>query len=173
MNYPHKNIRLKPEHYKGQGWYFVTLCCAERRRIFDSPKEAFWVIDELGRAASRRGFGVYAYSVMPDHLHALAHGAAVTSDLLKFMKDFKQTTAYHFERSHHAVLWQKKYYEHILRTKESVDSVAAYIWMNPVRKGLCKSPEEYPFSGSMIIEWKPIRPCEELWTPPWKAKAPT
>ena len=34
-------------------------------------------------------------------------------------------------------LWQKKFYDYILRPEDSPEQVAWYIWLNSIRKGLC------------------------------------
>jgi putative transposase len=122
--------------------------------VFANPKQASWIINELRQQAASHSFSVHAYCAMPDHLHALVLGLEPASDLLIFLKDLKQKTAYEFERKLRHVLWQKKLYDHILRQTDSVERVAGYIWMNPVRKGLCDHPEEYPYSGSFVVEWK-------------------
>jgi putative transposase len=172
MDYPHKNIRLHPSKYQGVQWHFVTLCCAVRRPIFANAERACWIVDELRRESTSHNFAVHAYSAMPDHLHGLVTGLDATSDLLAFLKSFKQRTAYEFRRRFNDDLWQKKFYDHILRQKDSVERVAAYIWMNPVRKGLCRDAREYPHSGSFVLDWKTEAVRVEAWVPPWKEKAP-
>jgi REP element-mobilizing transposase RayT len=104
---------------------------------------------------------------MPDHMHFLALGIAPTSNLFVFAKTFKQKTAYAYQKEHGVKLWQKNFYDHIVRPGVSPSRVAAYIWMNPVRKGFCKNFEEYPFSGSFTRPWK-SSPEAEIWVPPWK-----
>lgn len=121
--------------------------------------------------ASSQSFVVYAYCVMPDHLHVLVIGADQASDLLIFLKRLKQKTAYEFRRKFRRDLWQKKFYDHILRQSDSIGRVAAYIWMNPVRKGICKDPREYPYSGSFVVDWKKVGAPVEIWVPPWKERA--
>jgi REP element-mobilizing transposase RayT len=111
---------------------------------------------------------------MPDHVHILVAGASETSDLLKFVMSFKQRTASEFIRRTHRPLWQFKYYDHILRGRDSADRVAWYIWSNPVRKGLCLTPTAYAFLGSFTLVGKTmLRGCAVAeWTPPWKSAAP-
>jgi len=46
--------------------------------------------------------------------------------------------------------------------------VAAYIWMNPVRKGLCKNFEEYSFFGVPSRGLGESLEALEIWMPPWK-----
>lgn len=85
---------------------------------------------------------------MPDHAHLLL-GGEDGSDLIRMIKQFKQLTGYRFKKGTGKNLWQKSYYDHILRKEEDVTKVVRYILENPVRKGLVKHPEEYPFSGSL------------------------
>ncbi len=170
----HKNIRLPAERYLGRGLYFITLCFHNRRRHGANARTARWLIDELRAHSAACEFLVHAYCVMPDHLHAMATGASETSNLLKFVMSFKQDTAANFARKTHRPLWQFKFYDHILRTADSADRVAWYIWANPVRKGLCADPTDYPFLGSFTeIGTKMLQGSAAAdWTPPWKNTAP-
>lgn len=107
---------------------------------------------------------------MPDHVHLLAAGADDASNLAKFVESFKQATAVEFARGSSGRLWQVKYYVRILRGGDSVDRVAWYIWLNPVRKGLCREPRDYPFLGSFTELGARLLKgsVAEPWTPPWK-----
>jgi REP element-mobilizing transposase RayT len=68
-------------------------------------------------------------------------------------------------------LWQKKFHDHILRERDNAIGVAGYIWMNPVRAGICADPRDYPHSGSFVItDWKKQFLPAEQWAPDWKAK---
>jgi putative transposase len=173
MAFLRKNIRLPATQYLGQRWHFVTICCESRRHVFANTQNASRLIEELRRAASATAFAVFAYCVMPDHLHLLVQGIQASSNLSMFVKALKQKTAYQFAREFHRALWQRKFYDHILRPDDSVEAVAAYVWLNPVRKGLCSRAQDYPFSGSFTVDWKQIVPPSEPWLPAWKTKLPT
>jgi putative transposase len=172
MPYPHKNIRLPAENYRGRRWHFVTMCCERRRRVFASKTRAGWMVEMMWSEAIANQFAIYAYCVMFDHLHVLVVGLSANSDLLLFIRRIKQATTSEFLRSTGALLWQKKFYDHILRQRDSVNSVAAYIWMNPVRKGICGDPKDYPFSGSFVLDWENLKLPREEWVPPWKSEMP-
>lgn len=109
---------------------------------------------------------------MPDHLYVLVAGGSDEGDLTTFMMSLKQETGAAFARRTRKCLWQFKYYDHILRASESADRVACYIWMNPVRKGLCAAPAEYPFLGSFTRIGKEMLQAvaRPEWPPPWKRK---
>ena len=87
---------------------------------------------------------------MPDHLHLLLE-AKEEANLIRFMKTFKQLSAYRYRQAFSQPLWQKGYYEHILRKEEDVRLVAQYLFGNPVRAGLVNSPDEYAFSGGSLF----------------------
>jgi putative transposase len=165
-----KNIRLPAGYYTGRRSYLLTLCFDGRQRFGANPQVARWLIACLRDHANACGFFIHAYCVMPDHMHALAAAASDESNLLKFAESFKQETGFEFARRAHRRLWQFKYYDRILRSSDAADRVAWYIWLNPVRQGLCREPSEYPFLGSFTeVGMKMLKsaPAPD-WTPPWK-----
>ncbi len=143
-----KRHRLPAHEYIGKKWFFVTICCHNRAPLFADGSCAGWLLEVLRTESTLFGFVIDAYCAMPDHLHFLALGITPTSDLLKFVQSFKQKTAFRYSPSSGIILWQNNFYDHILRSNEGPARVAAYIWLNPVRKGFCKEFQEYPFSGS-------------------------
>jgi len=169
----HKNIRLQPENYVGKNWSFITLCCANRRKLFTTAKFCDWFLNILRHDAATHSFAVHAYCLMPDHVHLLLEGLDPASNLLLFVKALKTKTSTPFERKTGQPLWQKKFYDHILRRNDSPDAIAWYIWMNPVRDGLCHGPKEYPFLGSFTGTWSTTYMLSSAWSPPWqRTKAP-
>ncbi len=110
---------------------------------------------------------------MPDHLHILACATSEESNLMAFVESFKQETAFEFARRAQRDLWQIKYYDRILRGPDSPDSVAWYIWLNPLRKSLCRTPMDYPFLGTFTeIGARLLKgSVAKEWTPPWRKKA--
>lgn len=168
----HKNIRLGTPSYIGQSSYFVTICCAGRRPIFAEPDRADWLVEHLRNQSVAYRFSVYAYCVMPDHFHALLTGLDASCNLLSFMRNFKQITGHDYLAEFGREVWQKKFYDHIVRPKESMAAIAGYIWMNPVRKGLCSDPRAYAHSGSFVFDWKRGASFVDTWVPVWKKARP-
>lgn len=173
-NFRRKNIRLGAENYRGRRFYFVTICFNERHTFGAEPQTACWLVGCLRRQAAAKGFFVHAYCVMPDHTHLLVQGANEDSDLLDFVNSFKQQTAFEFERMRKLRLWQFKFYDHTLRRSTNSEAVAWYIWLNPVRKGICKTPQEFAHSGSFTDYGMALlgsQPNRE-WVLPWKKEMP-
>jgi putative transposase len=168
MRFRRKNIGLHAINYRGRRWFFLTLCCESRSPVFSDGKNARRLMDHLKSTAERCHFGVLAFCVMPDHFHALVEGIAPDSNLLLFVRIFKQATSREYSREGGVPLWQKKFYDHILRPKDSPEAVSWYIWMNPVRKGLCSQPNQYPYSGSFTEHWEKKSQPQDLWVPTWE-----
>ncbi len=172
MPFHRKNTRLTSESYYGRQTYFVTICCDRRTTYLASANQAQRVLALLLESAASHSFSLHAYCAMPDHIHILAEGIHDQSDLREFIRLFKQRTAYEFQKSHGRRLWEVSYYDHILRSSDSIEDVAAYIWWNPVRKNLCIHPFEFQFSGSQTIDWMKRSLFGTAWCAPWKRKAP-
>ena len=164
----HKNIRLPEDRYRSSEWYFLTFCCESRQKVFLQDARAEWFLTNLRSASSAHAIAVHAYCIMPDHVHLLLRRCDPASDILKFLKSLKQRTGYDYKQETGKQLWQKKSYDRILRDDDSPDAVAWYIWMNPVRRGLCDRPGEYAYSGSLTGPGPGSRPPTEAWLPPWK-----
>jgi len=112
----------------------------------------------LREASEHHGFQVMAYCFMPTHLHLLIVGSE-DSQLLPFVKHFKQTTS--FDCGGDATqLWQRSFYDRVLRVEEDLEDVARYIWGNPVRAGIVDDWERFPFSGPFGADLK-VRPYAE------------
>ena len=163
-----KSIRLASINYVGYRRYFVTICCFRRQKVFSDPRQCRDVMALLESESAGRCFSVLAYRLMPDHLHFLAEGLDAGSDLLHFLKSFKIKSSRSYALRGRGALWQRGYYEHILRPCEPVESVAWYVWMNPVRTGLVSKAQEYPFSGSFAGMQMPASWGAGDWRPPWK-----
>ena len=165
MPHLHRNIRLPADHYVGQRRYFITAVCEDRHHAFTNPEIASWTLNELRKESIEYRFAIDAYCAMPDHLHLLARGLDSASNLLDFLRRFKGQTTRWYAIKTNRELWQKKFYDYILRAGDSGGSVAAYIWQNPLRRGLCTDPRQYPFSGSFTRDWQNLIAPELFWRP--------
>ena len=89
--------------------------------------------------------------VMPDHVHLiltpLSDESGETFRLDKIMQGIKGVSARRVNLLLHGEgsLWLGESFDHMLRTDESAEAKVEYIVQNPVRKGLVKTPAEYPW----------------------------
>lgn len=88
---------------------------------------------------------------MPDHLHLPVEGTTDAADFRSFIRDFKQRSAYHWKQKYGTPLWERGYFEHVLRDDEDTTAAARYIVGNPVRAGLVEDPTHFPYLGSSVL----------------------
>jgi REP element-mobilizing transposase RayT len=91
----------------------------------------------------------YALVVMPNHVHWLMRpldGLAL-SDIIKSVKG---STAYLINRNlgRKGTIWMPDYFDRYIRDSEHFSKAVRYIENNPVKAGLCVSPEEWPYSSA-------------------------
>ncbi|MBI4887691.1 MAG: transposase [Acidobacteria bacterium] len=145
----------RPEHlktfdYLGLYRYFLTFCTFERRRLFVTRDRVAVARTQFVRAAADANMAFLAYCFMPDHVHLLMEGQCDNSDCRRFIRRAKQFSGFHYKHRYGEPLWQRYGFERTLRPEETSLRVARYILENPVRAGLVRRVEDYPFLGSSV-----------------------
>jgi putative transposase len=123
------------------------------------------VLAQFRQSASQQQFAIVAFCFMPEHLHLLCASLSDSADLRRFVSDAKQKSGYRFARSVGGRLWQRGFYDHVLRDEEQTLTVVRYILANPIRAGLARILGEHPFCGSGAFSIEEIGECLQVWTP--------
>ena len=144
--------RLSSFDYLGFYRYFLTICTCNRAHIFIDDESVRLVLLHLSRTADEHSFLVIAYCFMPDHTHFLIEGNHPAANFREFVRIFKQRSSFEWKQRNGSLLWQRSYFEHVLRDDEDTIGVAKYILENPLRAGLVLRVEDYPYVGSMTME---------------------
>jgi putative transposase len=141
--------RLRDFDYKGTAaTYFITICARHDTSPFLDSRLARVVVQSLEWLRSDRGVNIYAYCLMPDHLHILMRLGDEEQTLSGIIGAFKSfTTRESWKRGWRGELWQARFYDHVLRANEDVEQIGLYILQNPVRNGLVQEPDAYAWSG--------------------------
>ena len=153
LDHKRKNIRLYGYDYSQAGGYFVTICTSERKCILSRvlPGNQFVLADirltELGRIADcvlhevseRMGIRLNDYVIMPNHIHMILQiptgGTGCT--IGEYVGMFKSLTLHHWRKICNregrmmGSVWQRNYYEHILRDEADYLEKLRYIQENP------------------------------------------
>ncbi len=121
--------------------YFITICCRERRvNQLAYPKIAENVFETIKHRNTIGVWYVHHGLLMPDHLHLLISFPESEKRIQTIMTKWKEWTAKSLK-----IKWQRDFFEHRLRKEESFREKADYILANPVRAGLTKEPEDWPY----------------------------
>lgn len=111
-----------------------------------------------------------AYCLMPDHLHLIWMGTRQDSNQLNAMTFFRVQLKPALGDSR---TWQHQPHDHILREEErrrnAFASFCFYAIANPVRAGLAKREQEWPYSGAVIPGYPAVHPMNDgYWELFWK-----
>jgi putative transposase len=136
-------LRLRDFDYSPLGLYFVTTCANGRRCVFGTVADDSVVLSPLGVIAHEcllsisdhhPGVLLDAYVVMPNHVHAvLALGAESSSELGVVVGTFKAAVS---RLSVEVGLWQRGYYDHVVRDEPDLARIRLYIESNPIHWAL-------------------------------------
>jgi REP element-mobilizing transposase RayT len=146
-----RSIRLPAYDYAQAGAYFVTIVCKDRVPLLQEP-EFRAAADEAWRwLADRYEFvELDEYVVMPNHLHGIIvvvdprRGGSRTAPtngpkrkaLGRLVGAFKTVSTKRINGMRGTPglpVWQRNYYEHVVRDEEDLDAVRQYIVNNPMR----------------------------------------
>ena len=139
---------MRGECYVGIQRYSLRLCTNGRARLFTSREFVQVAVTQIQRTCEVEAFELLAYCFMPDHVHLVVEGRKATSDLIRLASLMKERTAYAF-RTWRGVplLWQEGCFERVIRSDEAAAAVIRYVYEIPVRAGLVKRYQDYPFLG--------------------------
>lgn len=124
--------------------HFLTWSCYRRRQYFTAPAIKDLFLDCLESVRRRYGILVYGYVVMPEHVHLLVSEPTVqllaTAIQALKISFFRRAVAIGWRES---PFWQKRYYDHNVRSARSFTNKLRYIHRNPVRRGLVREPQDW------------------------------
>ena len=87
----------------------------------------------------QRHWGLHLFLLMPDHLHLIA-AFPQEANMSEVIRGWKRLTA---RRT--GVDWQRNYFDHRVRPDEGLQQKSDYIRQNPVRPGLVRRAEDWPY----------------------------
>jgi putative transposase len=155
-----KPIRLRQHDYSSLGMYFITICTYQKKCLFGAISEGAMTLNKFGKIAqdnwlkiSQRFANVQLdeFVIMPNHLHGIifisdelhncnkagaspaptvgnivgAYKSLVFRECLEISK--KINPNFYLKK-----LWQRNYYDHIIRNEKSFDEIRKYIVENPL-----------------------------------------
>ena len=145
-----RSIRLEGYDYSQPGVYFVTVLYTNRLPLFGGIVANGMILNLAGKMIDRwwnelkhnfRNIELDQYVVMPDHFHGIIQiqGAHAGAPLREIVRWFKTMTTNEYIRNakengwiaFDKRLWQRNYYEHIIRDEESLREIREYIVGNP------------------------------------------
>jgi len=141
----------------GGATYFFTVVVADRRHGALLVDHVAALRDAFRHVRARHAFALDAIVVLPDHLHCLwtlpEHDADYAGRwrLIKarFSRSIPPGECISPSRSRHGErgIWQRRYWEHLIRGDSDLERHLDYIHYNPVKHGHVVAPGDWPHSS--------------------------
>ncbi len=158
-----RSIRLKNYDYSQPGAYFITICTHNRQNLFGEIVDGEMILNEFGKivynewlntANIRPNIIVDEFIVMPNHLHGILiivdncrgtlqrapamerFGQPTSNSIPTIIRLFKSACTKQINiirQSPANPVWQRNYYEHIIRNENELDRIREYIINNPLK----------------------------------------
>ncbi|WP_175517492.1 REP-associated tyrosine transposase [Planctomicrobium piriforme] len=149
--------------------HFLTFSCWKRWPLLNRDRSRQWVIDALNQARLEQQMAIWAYVIMPEHLHLLIAPqpreyemrvllAAVKSPVSRKAKAFlvetgntewlTRLTTHHGDRTVFRFWQPGGGYDENLWNARPIREVIDYIHANPVRRGLVERPTDWKWSSA-------------------------
>mgnify|MGYP003415005535 FL=1 len=133
------------------GTYFFTLVTFDRRPILTSPLARARLRKALRETRAQQPFQLDAICLLPDHLHCIWRIQEADTDYASRWREIKKAVSRQIAPGSDALgerrVWQRRYWEHLIRDEDDWRRHVAYIHYNPVKHGLVARAADWPWSS--------------------------
>jgi len=128
-------------------YFFLTVRLLRRRGKLADPDFRL-LARAFNRARALHPFYLTAWVFLPDHWHAICAPVHPTTISLA-IKSVKQSSmsAINQQRGTEGEFWQSRFFDRALRTVQEFNEKVEYIHLNPVKAGLVRRPQDWPWSS--------------------------
>ena len=147
----------------------LTFSCFRRQPLLARKRTRGWMVDAINAASGKYDFAVWAFVIMPEHVHILLLPRQPEYSVSRILSGLKQPVskqATQFLRATETAtpatmldvqpngrrsvrFWQRGGgYDRNLRSPRHIWETIDYIHANPVRRGLCEADVDWPWSSA-------------------------
>ena len=153
---------------------YITVVAKHRLPVFQTDAIKIITCDALKEARNSGRFLIFAYVIMPNHLHLLTNQPATSADVLRYVKGItgRRVIDYLKEKNYQSSLgklrhleWKREHKYSLWQQEKNVFSIFSeavfmqkvnYIHLNPVRAGLVEKATDYRWSSARIWQKCPM-----------------
>jgi putative transposase len=138
-------------HYFPNSYIFITTVTFRRLPLFLQEENILLFNNTLLNVQQLYSFVLYAYVLMPDHFHWIIQLPNNFNNFSKIVQSFKRNFTLNYKKANHIntsiTLWQKRFWDHVIRNEQDLQNHVDYIHWNPVKHNVVEVPSIYKFSS--------------------------
>ncbi len=155
--------RKKCKRYNVPGHaHALTFTCKDRQPLLETDSARQLFVEALAAARETRDFHLWAYAIMPEHVHVLLWPRQKDYSISEILRAIKRPMS--FRAREQGLIRAPGFwlpgggYDTNLADPQAVHNEVEYIHNNPVRRGLCQRPEEWRYSSAAFWAGEPDVP---------------
>ncbi|MDP1580935.1 MAG: hypothetical protein Q8M02_11690 [Candidatus Didemnitutus sp.] len=127
---------------------FLTVCTKDRAPLLANAAMQGILLKSWSAATHWR---VGRYAIMPDHVHLFCAPARLPAEpLIGWVRYWKRLCT----QEYGSALWQRHFWDTQLRRHENYAAKWEYVRQNPVRAGLVRHANDWPYQGELnTLAW--------------------
>ena len=152
------------------GTYFFTVNLQQRHGNDLLTRHFDLLRDTVRAVRQRHPFTIHGWVVLPDHLHCVIELPVGDADFatrwrlikMEFSKALPRTEHLSDVRARHGErgIWQRRYWEHLIRDDDDFRAHMDYVHINAVKHGLVKRVSEWPYSTFRRLVEEGVYPAD-------------
>lgn len=131
--------------------YFITSVTKDRQRLFHNIDDIRILTETINNVKKLKPFKLLAFCFLPDHFHILIGEIIPNENVTSVIHSIKRNFTLNYKKRHFGdeklELWQKRFWDHIIRNEKDLQNHLDYIHFNPVKHSLVGKPEDYKYSS--------------------------
>ena len=149
--------RLKNFDYSNKAVY-ITTDTYKQKSFFVSDDRVHKIYEALDEVYPKYNFKINGFVIMPTHCHFII--VSKNNNLSDIMHDMKGLAAFKTLECNliEGTLWQRGFYDHVIRNNKDLIEKLNYIHKNPIRAGLVKDSSEYKHSSFRFYYDESLKP---------------
>jgi len=149
-----RRIATMPDYrryYQPNACIFITAVTDQRIPLFHQKDNINLFFETLNNVKEFYSFELYAYVIMPDHFHWILNLDDGNENFSKIIHCFKRNFTLNYKKANNIqyplTIWQKRFWDHIIRDEIDLRNHLDYIHWNPVKHKFVAQPSQYEFSS--------------------------
>ena len=129
---------------------FITCVTKDRYPYLKSKRDVDLFFATLAVVNEINPFELLAYVVMPDHFHWLMKVDEPSGNFSRVMHSVKRNFTQNYKHLHDLQtsisIWQRGFWDHVIRDERDLELHFDYIHWNPIKHGYVTQPEDWVYS---------------------------